>query len=179
MNRTVYKTKFNKIAEKNIYHKMFGSSSIEFFPINFSKIVKQKLEKKYFYTNRQEVSFENINEGLIIEVDKHKHKQVYLSYHTLDNNFNIIPEKPLIFRDNGECYIRIDYKQNGLRMRPFLIFYDQETKTRLYELTEDIEKINFKDNELYCRLTFKLEGYGSTILENIELNFLEIGGTTV
>jgi len=178
VNRKQYKSKFNKIAENKIYETMFGTSDKQFFPISFSKTIKKSLETNYFYTNRKEVLYENKNDNLIIQVERHRHNQVYLSYYTLDNNFNEVPKNPLIDRDHGESYIQIKYDEKGLKIRPFLIFYDNKSKTRLYELTENIEKIIFKKNEKSCRLTFKLEGSGSVNLKSIEINFLEIGGTT-
>src|SRR5699024_1862185 len=175
MNRKQYKYKFNKIAENSIYNTMFGSSNTKFFPLPFSKTIKKRLETEYFFTNRKEVSYENENGNLIIQVEKHRHNQVYLSYLTLDNNFNEVPENPLINKDYREYYIQINYIEKELIIRPFLIFYNRSSKTRLYELTENIEKIIFKEDEEFCRLTFKLEGFGAVNLKNIELNFLEIG----
>lgn len=177
MNKKQYKSKFNRIAENNIYNTMFGSSHRVFFPLPFSKTINKSLKTEIFFTNRKEVSYKNVNDNLIIQVDRHKHNQVYLSYHTLDNNFNEIPKDPLIIKDSNEYYIKIDYIEKELILRPFLIFYSQNSKTRLYELTEGMEKIIFKEDEKFCRLTFKLEGFGTVNLKNIELNYLETGDT--
>lgn len=177
MNEKQYRARFNKIAENNIYNTMFGSSYIEFFTLPFSKINKKNLETKYFFTNRNDVLYKNENDNLIIQVDRNKHNQVYLSYLTLDNSFNEVPGNPLIKKDENEYYIQIDYIEKGLKIRPILIFYNENSKKRLYELTEKMERIIFKEDEKLCRLTFKLEGFGSVSLNNIEINYLETGDT--
>lgn len=179
MNLKIYKKNFEKVAEKNIYDNMHGDIIEKYFPFNFAEKSSLSVDKGLFYNNRKEIDIESSKGGLLIQASPHSHKQVYVSYMTLDNNFNEIPANPLIKRTSDmNYYLSLNYEENGISIRPFLVFYNQVEKTRLHEIIENSTKIIFRNGEESCRLTFKLENVGKAKLKNIMLHSLKAGDSS-
>src|SRR5699024_9133030 len=128
------------------------------------------LNVEYFYFSRPVFRLSNKNNGnLFVEVESHTHKNLYLSYQTMDNKFDVFPEKYFLNLNKYKIYqfkIEIESSEN-ISIIPYIIHYNKNKKKKLTAVSNS-QIINFKNDE-NCRLTFKIIGEGHFEINRIRI----------
>lgn len=126
--------------------------------------------KENFYFSKNVFSLENNRDSLLGVVDKNEFKQIYLSYQTLNNSFDEIPDTSLLdlkkfskYKFDIETISSVD-----LEIIPYIIHYRNSQKDKLTKLTHRNQVIDFTDDEK-CRLTFKVIGNGKFEISRIRI----------
>lgn len=170
MDLIKYQSKYKEVFEKEIK------------PYNFySKISKHDdkytypLDKTLFYYPSPPINIESSKKGLIVHVKNNKVKTLYTSYLTLNNKFAEIPEESFIdTKDITAFYLDLGIEtSNHVEVIPYIIHYNSIGKDGMTKVTMRNQLIRLKKDDIKLRLTFKIKGSGSFIINNI--NRINVG----
>ena len=168
------------IYQKEIDLKFATVKDYNFSFFDSLKVHRMPLEDQHFYCPKREVTFHSHMQQLECEVEKNNHKMVYLSYGTLNNQFDKEPEESIIPVVKGTSYyVRIGVEKDAtLQIIPIIVEYSAGKKTKLNKVTEPDELISFEESTDKCRLTFKLIGFGHATISDISFfEYREGGGS--
>lgn len=139
--------------------------------INLAKFKTKdySLNKDQFYFSKDVISLKNINNNLVGAVEENDFQNLYLSYITLNNNFENEPLHSLIDLEEFNKYeFDIVVNNDNLKLIPYIIHYKEKTKSKLTRIESDNKIIDFTGDDK-CRLTFKIIGHGNFEIESIRI----------
>lgn len=139
--------------------------------INLTKFKTKdySLNKKQFYFSKDVISLKNVNDSLVGVVEENDLQNLYLSYITLNNNFENEPLHSLIDLEEFNKYeFDIVVNNDNLKLIPYIIHYKEKTKSKLTRIESDNKIIDFTGDDK-CRLTFKIIGHGNFEIESIRI----------
>lgn len=139
--------------------------------INLAKFKTKdySLNKKQFYFSKDVISLKNVNDSLVGVVEENDLQNLYLSYITLNNNFENEPLHSLIDLEEFNKYeFDIVVNNDNLKLIPYIIHYKEKTKSKLTCIESDNKIIDFTGDDK-CRLTFKIIGHGNFEIESIRI----------
>lgn len=131
----------------------------------------KEISIELFYFSKPVIKLSVENGMLFGKVEENNYKNLYLSYLTLNNSFNLSPKETLIDIIKLKKYrFYIDIESNeDLEIKPIVVHYHSARKERLTELKQQGELVEFYKNEDKCRLTFKLIGNGEFLIKQISI----------
>ena len=165
---TQYKRRFELIYIKDNKNELTYLESL--LKSAIAEKYNYSLSKDKFYFSNDIVSLNNIKNSLTVNVEKNNENHIYLSYGTLNNSFNLIPEKSLLNLENFDKYeFIIDITTDDtIKVVPYIIHYKKNKKDKLTAVIKSNQLIDFND-DYKCRLTFKIIGYGRFDIKKISI----------
>ncbi|HLR67007.1 MAG TPA: hypothetical protein VK105_07700 [Virgibacillus sp.] len=169
-----YKKSFDREYKNQQLLNLDIFNSLNTFNSDNSSKITYSLNKDLFYSSKKAIESLNIKEKYQWKVYKNNFKMLYLSYKTLNNQFNLSPEESFIdINASATYYIDVDIDSTkGLDITPIVIHYSNEQKTKLTKIVNRNQLLRFHENEDKCRLTFKVKGSGHFSIEHIKLLIL-------
>lgn len=166
MKLSKYISEFETLYKESIdLHKIFSKINTN----NGREYFHSLHIEKFFYPSPP-VSMEFLNGKLGIRVRKHKIKTLYISYLTLDTNFNKIPEMSFLnINESKAFYIDMDIQHNDtIELIPYIIHYNDNGKKRMTRITKRNQFIISDEDIVKIRLVIKVNGYGNFTINNIK-----------
>lgn len=160
-----YERRFENLYKKELLNEL----SLLEDHIN-TNIYKRSLSKDKFYFSKPTMTIYNENNVLVVNVEDNNYKQLYLSYETLNNTFNIPPDESLVDLNKYQKYlfnIEIESTEN-INVIPYVIHYKNSKKLKLTSLKQNHQTLDFKEDD-QCRLTFKIIGHGNFEIKTISI----------
>jgi len=165
MNLSIYKAKFEKEFEssikpnKNIFSYMKLKNKKHTYPLSLDM----------FYYKNPPITVRKDKSKINVFVEKNEIKTLYLSYLTLDTKFAEIPEKSFINLDTLKSFhFDVDISTtNSVEVIPFIIHYNNKGKKKMTRITRRNQLVEIAEDEIKCRLTFKIKGNGNFSIKSI------------
>lgn len=167
INIKEYENLFESIYMRDIINELGNLEKI--ISLANSKTKDYSLNKDQFYFSKDVIYLENINNKLFGVVEENDLQNLYLSYMTLNNNFEKEPLHSLIDLGVSNKYeFDIEVNNDNLKLIPYVIHYKGKEKSKLTRMESDNKIIDFTGDDK-CRLTFKIIGHGNFEIESIRI----------
>lgn len=172
MNISQFSNRFN-IQFKRDTNKYFMNNGIQQLYSSNLSFRDYPLKQELFYSSRNVVTINEMEDTISFDVRKHNYKTHYISYLTLDTNFDEIPKQAFIEVDKDKnYYLEFQIQSNNtINVTPIIVHYNNNERIHLSKIASNRSNqyIHFSDFEEKCRLTFKITGYGKFIIKRIRL----------